>query len=85
MAFSTHSYRKLPLNESSNDLDSEYHETLNVDKTSWLRSNAYYIALHVTLLCLYTVVTLTIITQFGTKVSVGERDRKLLTYSESLP
>ena len=81
----THSYRKIPLSESSNDFEFDYQDALSVQKTSWLRRKAYYLALHATLLCLYTIVTLTIITQFGVKAPAEETDRYALTYSELPP
>ena len=75
------SYRKLPLDDNSNGSETEESEILVTDNRSWVRRKANYIAFHTTLLCLYAIVTLTIVSQFARKAPAGDQCRTALTYS----
>ncbi len=75
------SYRKLPLDDNSNGSETEEGEILVTDNRSWVRRKANYVAFHTTLLCLYAIVTLTIVTQFARKAPAGDQCQTALTYS----
>lgn len=75
------SYRKLPLDDNGNGSETEEGETLVTDNRSWVRRKANYIAFHTTLLCLYAIMTLTIVSQFARKAPAGDQCRTALTYS----
>ena len=75
------SYRKLPFDDSIYGLETEEGDTLVTGNRSWVRRKANYIAFHTTLLCLYAIVTLTIVSQFARKAPAGDQCRTALTYS----
>lgn len=60
MASISHSYKKVPL-EEDNGSELEHGEALNNESNFWPRKKASYIAFHLTLLCLYTIVSFAVV------------------------
>lgn len=79
MASISHSYKKVPV-EEDNAWELEQGETLNPERKFWPRRKASYIAFHLILLCLYIIVSFTVVNRV-LKAHAQQQRLPTLTYS----